>query len=201
MLPVSVLIKRIVVSLQAMSPFFAGGIPKQRILSVKQLNWWMISALMLLLSLTSPTVGSSDGVDLHRLWDDRCYECHGHAADFLRRVLSAVDGELQGAHHVDGLRKFMQSHYLNLDLSEVNLFYEMLLAQASTQPRYAQECIACHGSVADFVRESLELCTDMLCRRNSGRPVRSFLDTHRSLDSKDVDFYMELLTRVAHEVF
>lgn len=168
---------------------------------VKRLSKVTAGILLVLSSIVSFSAGSADGIDIHRLWDDRCIECHGHAAQFSRQALTVSDGELQGRHHTDDLRIFMQSHYLNMELNEVDLFYNMLLAQASTEPRFEQQCSDCHGSVADFVRESLELCNGVVCRSDSGRPVRSFLDSHRNLEQEEVDFYMDLLTRVAHEVF
>jgi hypothetical protein len=61
---------------------------------------WLIAAV-----LTVPAQAAT-GVDLHRMWDDRCFECHGHAAEFARRSLSVFDGQLQGRHHVDDLSRF-----------------------------------------------------------------------------------------------
>ena len=61
--------------------------------------------------LLTPAVEAA-GVDLHRMWDDRCFECHGHAAEFARRSLSVSSGELQGRHHIHDLRRFMRNHYV-----------------------------------------------------------------------------------------
>ncbi len=153
----------------------------------------LVTALLL-----TPTVEAA-GIDLHRLWDDRCAECHGHAGDFARRSLTASGGELQGRHHVHDLRRFMRNHYLTD--SEVDAVYNMLLAQASNQARFKNECSSCHESAAEFVRNSLELRDGVLHGRESGRPVRHFLYRHRELDPGDIEFFEKLLTRVANEVY
>lgn len=144
-------------------------------------------------------VARASGLDLHWLWDDRCADCHGHAGDFARKFLSVSDGELQGAHHVHDLRRFLHSHYLAGN--EVNAVYRMLLAQASSQARFRTECMRCHDTAARLVRNSLEVRDRVLYIRHSGRPVSHFLGHHMELSPDAVVFYTNLLTRVAHEVY
>ena len=148
--------------------------------------------------LAMPAVRAS-GTDLHWLWDDRCAACHGHAGDFSRKSLSVSSGKLQGRHYVHDLRLFLNNHYLAGN--EVDAVYNMLLAQANNQARFKVECTSCHDTAAKFVRNSLELRDGALYSRNSGRPVRQFLDHHMGLNPDDVEYFMNLLTRVAHEVY
>lgn len=155
-------------------------------------------AVLLTAALATSEIAAA-GIDLHRMWDDRCFECHGHSAEFARRSLSVSNGELQGRHHVKDLRRFMGNHYL-AD-SEVDAVYEMLLAQASTHARFKDECGSCHESAARFVRRSIELRDGVIYGRESGRPVGRFLEHHRGLDSDDAEFFTEVLTRVAREVY
>jgi cytochrome c553 len=157
-----------------------------------------ISIVLVAAVLAMPVVRASD-IDLHWLWDDRCAACHGHAGDFSRKFLSVSSGELQGPHHVHDLRRFLHNHYLAGN--EVDAVYNMLLAQANNQARFKGECASCHDTAAKFVRNSLELRDGVLCSRNSGRPVSRFLDHHMELGSDDVEFFINLLTRVAHEVY
>lgn len=139
------------------------------------------------------------GIDLHLMWDDRCFVCHGHSAEFARRFLSVSNGELQGRHHVHDLRRFMHNHYVTDN--DVDAVYNMLLQQASTQARFKDNCSRCHDTAAVFARRSLELRNGGLYGRKSGLPVRRFLDNHGALDAEEVDFFTKLLTRVAHEVY
>lgn len=148
--------------------------------------------------LVMPAVDAS-GMDLHWLWDDRCAGCHGHAGDFARKFLSVSGGELHGRHHEHDLRRFLHNHYLAGN--EVDGVYNMLLAQANNQTRFREECGRCHNTAAGFVRDSLELRDGVLYSRASGHPVHSFLEHHRNLEPSDVDFFMDLLTRVAREVY
>jgi len=157
-----------------------------------------ISIVLVAAVLAMPVVRASD-IDLHWLWDDRCAACHGHAGDFSRRFLSVSSGELQGPHHVHDLRLFLHNHYLAGN--EVDAVYNMLLVQANNQARFKGECASCHDTAAKFVRNSLEFRDGALYGRNSGRPVSRFLDHHMELDPDDVEFFINLLTRVTHEVY
>lgn len=139
------------------------------------------------------------GLDLHWLWDNRCADCHGHSGDFSRKFLSVSNGELQGAHHVHDLRRFLGNHYLAGN--EVDEVYNMLLAQANTRPRFKDECSSCHDTASKFVRNELEFCDDVLVSRASDTPVHDFLASHRGLEPKDVDFFLGVLNRVANEVY
>ena len=151
-------------------------------------------ALIVVAGLMASTAGAA-GIDLHRFRDDRCAECHGHAGAFAR----VVEGRLRGRHHVADLRQFMQHHYLAAN--ELDAVLDMLTAQATSQARFKQECSNCHASAAEFVRESLVLRAAVLVSRETARPTREFLESHRSLDAEDVEFSMPLLHRVAGEVY
>ncbi len=157
-----------------------------------------LSIVLFATVLATPAAAAS-GLDLHWLWDDRCADCHGHSGDFARRFLSVTGGELQGRHHVHDLRQFMHNHYLAGN--EVDAVLNMLLAQANNPARFKGECAACHDTAAVFVRNSLELRDGVLYSRDSGRPARDFLVHHRQLNSDDASFFVNLLTRVAHEVY
>ncbi len=144
-------------------------------------------------------IASASGVDLHWLWDDRCAECHGHSGDFARKFLRVSGGELQGAHHKRDLRRFLDNHYLASE--EVDAVYAMLLAQSDSPARFRDECVSCHGTAAGFVRASLEFREGLLYGRGSGRLVSGFLEQHRKLKPEDAQYFTDLLTRVAREVY
>ena len=141
---------------------------------------------------------AGDGVDLHRMWDDRCAECHGHSADFARKYLSVSGNKLLGLHHTQNLKRFMHNHYVAE--SEVDAVYDMLRAQVSSPLRFKSECGRCHSRAAEFVRQTLRLQDNILYSRNSGSPVDLFLVGHSDMGTDDVGFFTELLTRVAREV-
>jgi hypothetical protein len=131
-------------------------------------------------------------------WDNRCEECHGDADEFARKFLWAVDGQLQGQHHIDNLRLFMRNHYL--PKHKIDAFYDMLLAQANDPARFESECSSCHNSAEEFVRRSIVIKASELTGLESGISVRDFLQTHRGLRQVDVEFYTRLITRVQNDI-
>jgi hypothetical protein len=157
-----------------------------------------VKIALITMALAAPTFGGT-GIDLHWLWDDRCVECHGHSGEFARNHLTLSKERLQGRHHIDNLRLFLRNHYLSD--SEVDAVYNMLLAQASSQARFKDECSRCHDTAAEFVRQSLEFRDGALYGIESGRPIRHLLGGHSKVDPDDVEFYANLLTRVAGEVY
>jgi len=156
-----------------------------------------VTLVLFMTFLFAPEVCAS-GPDLHALWDDRCVSCHGHAGEFARKFLTVSSNELQGRHHVHDLRQFLQNHYLAGHAVEP--VYRMLLAQAGNEPRFLNECSKCHDRAADFVRNSFILRNGVLYSRQLDMPVREFLNSHRSLQQQDVDYFIEQLRRIAHEV-
>ena len=158
-----------------------------------------IIGAVLVTVLLSTGNGRASGIDLHWLWDNQCAECHGHSGEFARKFLKVADGQLQGSHHVRGLRLFMRNHYTQNN--EVDAVYEMLLAQASAKPRFKEECGNCHGSAAAFVRDTAILQHEVLLSRKSGQPIHEFLQQHRQLEADDVVFFTSLLNRMAREVY
>ncbi|MGB5495017.1 MAG: hypothetical protein WBM97_11135 [Sedimenticolaceae bacterium] len=156
-----------------------------------------VSLALLVTVLANPAEPSTR--DLHRLWDDRCAACHGHSGEFSRQFLRVSDGELQGPHHLHELRRFLANHYVSDN--EVDAVYDMLLAQANSPPRFKNECSECHDSAANFVRHSMGFSTGVLVSQKTGRPVREFLGYHMKLSPDDVQFFADLLTRVANEIY
>jgi hypothetical protein len=76
-----------------------------------------------------------------------------------------------------------------------------LLAQVRTEPRFKLECGNCHGQASTFVRSTMLLQNGVLISRESKQPIRRFMDDHRGLPADDVEFFVNLLTRVADEVY
>ncbi len=151
----------------------------------------------LLLSLVFALSHDVLAADLHRIWESRCEECHGHAGDFARKYLGVEDGKLVGRHPVRDVRQFLEHHYP--PGGEVGRVYAMLLAQVSNAPRFRESCGQCHGRAADFVRESLVLQDGVLTGRDSGQSAAKFLPGHRGLDPEDAAFFNSLFERVASE--
>ncbi len=156
------------------------------------------AAVLIGVLLLSAKTGAT-GIDLHWMWDNRCAECHGHSAEFARNFLQVKNDRLQGRHHVENFRLFLRNHYVST--SEADAVYEMLLAQVRTEPRFKLECSYCHGQASTFVRSTMLLQNGVLISRGSKQPISRFMDDHRGLSADDIEFFVNLLTRVADEVY
>lgn len=154
-----------------------------------------LSLVLLLIFLLAP---GADARDAYATWDDRCEECHGEADEFSRRFLWAIDGQLQGQHHIDNLRLFMGNHYI--PRRQIDAIYDMLLAQASTLARFTEECGSCHASAEEFVHKSIATRISGMAGVESGVPVSEFLQTHQDLEEADAEFFTRLIARVLDQI-
>ncbi|MFA9421361.1 MAG: hypothetical protein ACERLB_14510 [Gammaproteobacteria bacterium] len=141
----------------------------------------------------------ADAREIRAEWDNRCEECHGEADEFARKFLWAIDGQLQGQHHIDNLRLYLRNHYIPKHL--IDEIYNMLLAQANSPVRFKSECSSCHNSAEEFIKRAIFIKAGELTGVESGIPVREFLKTHQRLQQTDVDFFTKLLTRVLNDTY
>ena len=137
-------------------------------------------------------IDSLDEMDL----DD---EYEKEADEFARKFLWAIDGQLQGQHHIDDLRLYMRNHYIPKHL--IDEIYNMLLAQANSPARFKGECSSCHNSAEEFIRRAIFIKAGELTGVESGIPVLEFLKTHQGLQHADVEFFTILLTRVLNDIY
>ena len=161
------------------------------------LRVWSARGVLACVLAMAALASAAAGTDLHRLWDDRCAECHGHAGDFARKHLMLVDGTLKGRSIERDLHQFLANHYPGD--ADVDDIHAMLLAQAGSEPRFRNECGRCHGSAADLTRTALLRRDDALYGRRSNWRLDTFLLGHKGLEEDDVPFFVQLLERVQRE--
>ena len=154
-----------------------------------------LACVLPMAALAGAAVGERD---LHAYWHDRCLSCHGDAGAFARRTLSVVDGQLAGRHHRGDLPRFLSHHYLSSELVEP--VTAMLAAQATTAPVFKERCGTCHGSAADFARQSLAMKDGVLTGRRTGKAVADYLRGHGPLSPDEVPAVVRALERVRAEV-
>ena len=157
-----------------------------------------VAALTLITLLISALAGAAAARDIRASWDNRCEECHGDVDTFAGKYLWAVDGQLQGRHHVDNIRLFLGRHYT--PKHELGATYDLLLSQANDPIRFSNECGECHGDAEQFVRQSIIGKDDDMKGVASGEIVRKFLESHQALQPGDVDFYIRLFLRVKDQI-
>ena len=153
--------------------------------------------LMIIAAILLPAWGTTGAapVDARAAWNSRCEECHGEADKFSRKYLWAIGGRLQGRHHVLDLRLFMSNHYIPDHM--LDMMQAMLMEDANTPQRFADECSSCHGEVEDFVGKSVAVLWGKVRGIESGIAVSEFLATHQGLQEEDVEFFTHLLERFA----
>ena len=127
-------------------------------------------------------------------WDNRCEQCHGDFAEFSRKYLWLVEGQLQGQHHIDDLQLFLERHYL--PKHQVVPVRELLAKHANSPDRFADECGSCHGDVSEFVAKSLWIRGNEITAMGASMEAGEFMSTHQELKPEDVKFYLKLFGRI-----
>lgn len=136
-------------------------------------------------------------VDLHAFWDNRCAECHGHAAEFSRKHLGIAGDRLVGSRAGRDLRTFLATHESGGE--HAGAIYAMLLAQAGTPQLFQQKCAGCHGTAADYARKSLVLDGGVAKTRDGGRAVLDVLARHGKVTPEEARTIADSLSRVLRE--
>ena len=135
----------------------------------------------------------SGTVDPESVWNSRCDQCHGTHDEFAGKYLWAIDGQLQGVHHVRDLRRFLSNHYAPDHL--IDDLQALLARHANTADRFASECGACHGPVETFARTSIEYRWRKVRGVKSGLALDDYLAKHENLQAEDAEFFARLLER------
>ena len=129
-------------------------------------------------------------------WDNRCEQCHGDYAEFSRKYLWLVDGQLQGRHHVDDLQLFLEKHYI--PAHQVDAVRDLLASKANSPQRFVDECGECHGDAASFVEQKLWVRGEEITAMGVGQEAGEFMQGHQQLEPDDVEFYLKLFFRIAN---
>jgi hypothetical protein len=157
---------------------------------------WKPGSVVAALCALMVSVWSSDAasVDLHRLFEERCAGCHGHAGDFARETFTVVDGGLRGRH--TDLRAFLKRHQGQQTDEEVEGIYALFLKQVQEGGRFKNQCGMCHQKATRLARKSLIVVDGELRGRYTGNTIRTFLLDHGRLDAQEAAFFYDVLLEV-----
>jgi mono/diheme cytochrome c family protein len=144
--------------------------------------------------------GPAAAEDLHRLWDQQCGGCHGHAGDFARASLRVVDDRLIGDKQGERLTSFLEKHNGGYAPEIIEAMTAMLKAQVETPDLFRTLCSECHGLAAQFARETLISRDGRLYGRYSGRDIGAYLRRHGGLDDAQASLMLGVLSRIEAEV-
>lgn len=73
------------------------------------------------------------------------------------------------------------------------------LQAAESLQRFQDECSECHGDAKEFALDWLAFKDGRLMATGVEKPVADFLKKHQGLAAEDIDYYVDLLTRVAKD--
>lgn len=149
--------------------------------------------------LSFVAAGSAYGDDLHKLWDQRCGGCHGHAGTFSRDTLLLVDGRL-GDRKGRDVEAFLKSHNGGYSPEVVAGIASMLRAQVETPDLFRRLCAQCHETAAVVARTLLSVEDGVLVGRQSHQPLAEVLRRHGDAEEDQQGPLLETLTRVEREV-
>ena len=149
----------------------------------------------LLATILGTAKAPAETPDLHRLFEQRCQRCHGHAGDFAREKLSIVDGVLRG--RGPDLKGFLQRHHGPQTAAEAEGLYRLFFRQVEAGGEFKQRCKICHGSASDLVRDRLIVVGGTLRGRYTGNDIRAFLVGHGRLDAEGAAFFDDALLQIA----
>ena len=132
--------------------------------------------------------------DFHRIFEDRCAACHGHAGGFARQSLAeAEDGTLRGARSGRDVAGFLARHAGGLPPEEIALFVDVFRAQLRSGGFYQERCAICHDRAYEFARLRLILREGRLFGRYSGRDIADFLPGHARMTEAEAERMLEAL--------
>jgi len=148
--------------------------------------------VILLWTLPAATAGAAE--DFHRLFEERCGTCHGHAGAFARATLEHVDGVLRGRKSGRKVAAFLPGHLGRLTPEQVALFVAVFARQIESGGLFQERCAICHVRARDLARASLVVVEGQLLGRYSGRDIEVFLLGHgRASETEAAELYRALL--------
>jgi hypothetical protein len=155
----------------------------------------MTFAAGLLATILGTAKVPAETLDLHRLFEQRCGRCHGHAGDFAREKLSIVDGVLRGRR--PDLMLFLQRHHGPQSAAEAEGLYRLFFRQVEAGGEFKLRCRICHDSASELVRDRLVVVDGALRGRYTGNDIRAFLVGHGRLNAEGAAFFDDALLQIA----
>lgn len=137
---------------------------------------------------------AASAADFHRIFEQRCTGCHGHAGDFARTSLTDSDGELRGVKSGREVSVLLGRHAGGLSPEEIALFVEVFIRQIAADGFYRDRCDICHDRAYDLARLRLIMRDGRLVGRYSGRDIEDFLRGHARMTADEASEMLEALT-------
>lgn len=150
----------------------------------------------LIATLAGPCFAYAQGLDPHRLYEERCAKCHApHAGDFVHDSLVHSGGKVIGRKTSKELRSFLSEGHGKLEPAEIDAIVKHLTSIQRSGRLFHNKCLICHDRAVALARSRLVIWNGRLRGRYSGRDVEHFLSSHGRLEKEEVTTMIQVLKR------
>ena len=138
----------------------------------------------------------AQGIDPHRLYEDRCAGCHDfHAGDFVHNSLVLSDGKIIGRKNSKELLAFLNAGHGKLSGQEIDAMVAHLENIQKSGRLFHDKCVICHDRAVVLARTKLIIKNGRLIGRYSDRDMEEFLTDHGRLEPDEVAKMLKVLNR------
>ena len=132
-------------------------------------------------------------IDPHRLFEERCTRCHGHAGEFARAHLQLAGTSVAGTKVRSNLSAFLKRHQGGVTAAEAAALIDAFRRQIQGGGLFQERCGACHKRAYELARLHLILNDGNLMGRYSGRDMAEFLPVHGTRTAEEAERLFDML--------
>lgn len=153
----------------------------------------LLIAAAFAVALTTQSQAQTPAVDPHRLFEERCIGCHGHAGEFARAHLQLTGTSVVGTKVRGDLSTFLRRHQGGVTAPEAAALIDAFRRQLQGGGLFQERCGACHKRAYQLARLHLILVDGKLMGRYSGRDMAAFLPTHGARTTEEAEQLFDML--------
>lgn len=135
--------------------------------------------------------------EVHEFFEAQCGHCHQHAINVAQENLIIEHGTLRGRTSGNDIRTFLPAHFGHPNQEETSALYDLFFRQVKEGGVFKDRCTICHGSARELAHGKLIRDGDVVRGRYSGNNLTEFLSNHARIGADEVDFFIQLLARMA----
>jgi|GEM_PF-529747 len=143
--------------------------------------------------LVAQSHAETPAVDPHRLFEERCTRCHGHAGEFARAQLQLVGTSVAGTKVRSDLSTFLRRHQGGVTAPEAAALIDAFRRQIQGGGLFQERCGICHKRAYELARLHLILDEGKLMGRYSGRDMAEFLPIHGARTTEEAEQLFDML--------
>jgi hypothetical protein len=139
---------------------------------------------------------SSQTIDPHRVYEQKCAQCHEpHAGEFVRNKLIRSGEELFGSKSRRELRAFLEAGHGKLTQPEIDAIILHFMSIDQSGQLFENKCRICHDRAVTLARRNLVIENGRLAGRYTGADIEKFLSGHGRLEPDELSTMVAVLKR------